>query len=75
MSCGSLGSPKKAGAIGDIQGGFTHDGMVIEGGKEYKRKLAIAKKETYFCFVIDLDSKKAVKLLLKDGNWIPENTH
>jgi hypothetical protein len=46
------------------------DNFVIEGGKEEKKALLIAKQETTFCYVRDIVSKSEVRLELIDGHWV-----
>lgn len=49
---------------------FDNDRIIVEGGREEKQNLKLAKKETSFCYVKDLTSKQEVRLELVGGEWV-----
>ncbi len=46
------------------------DGFKVIGSNAERKALNNAKKETSYCFVKDLESKKAVKLILQKKKWV-----
>ncbi len=52
---------------------ITDQHIEVAGGRAEKQRLRLAMRETDFCYVKDLASNAEVKLVLLDGQWVPED--
>lgn len=51
---------------------FSNGSFEILGGRPDKIRLNTAKTESTFCYVKDIETNDGVKLILAEGQWVPE---
>ncbi len=51
---------------------FSGGNFEVLGGRPDKVRLNTAKTESNFCYVKDIHTNDGVKLILSQGNWVPE---